>query len=77
MLRFPKQADELHDRDLVVGSRQHFDASVQVAATAAVSQERIESAALSAASGATWLWICRQRLVNAPAEPIFHAAWQE
>ena len=70
VLRFLKQADELHDRDLVVGSRQHFDASVQAAATAAVSQEKIDSVCSQCGDhGDVALDLSSKGLVNAPDEP--------
>ena len=45
ILAFLRQRDKLHDRDFVVGSRQHFDASSRntTATDTAVSDEKIES----------------------------------
>jgi Leucine-rich repeat (LRR) protein len=70
VLQFLKHADELHDREFVVGSRQHFDASVRAAATQAVSQEKIESVCNQCKDrGDVALDLSSKGLVNAPDEP--------
>ena len=69
VLDFLKKADSLHDRDYVVGSRQHFDESMRGTAQS-VSQAKIESTCAQCGdSGEVALDLSSKGLVNAPDEP--------
>ena len=70
MLRYLKQRDELHDRDLVIGARPHFDATMQDVETMTVSQEKIELICSQCGDrGDVALDLSSKGLVDAPGEP--------
>lgn len=70
VVQFLKQADELHDCDFVVGTRQHFDANIQDASTPALSQEKVESICSQCGDrGDEALDLSSKGLVNSPDEP--------